>query len=80
MNMETKRLFCRLNGFIEGSEENIKRFLNGDTNANVKFIATKEGYIPADSIEEFYNESNGEDKDWWADDVDFSVNGTEYTL
>lgn len=78
--METRRLFCRLDGFIEGSEKELQKFLNGDTNANVKFIATKEGYIPADSIEEFHNESEGTDNDWWANDVDFSVNGTEYTI
>lgn len=78
--METRRLFCRLDGFIEGSEKELQKFLNGGTNANVKFIATKEGYIPADSIEEFFNESEGKDNDWWANDVDFSVNGTEYTI
>ena len=79
--METRRLFCRLDGYIEGTTEELKKFINGDDNANVKFIATKEGYIPADSIEEYYNECNSDnDEDWWADDIDFSVNGTEYTI
>lgn len=78
--METTTIFCRLNGFISGSEKEIKRFLNGDTNAHVKFIATKEGYIPADSVEEFYSELDGGDSEWSGNDIDFSVNETEYTF
>lgn len=78
--METRRLFCRLNGYIEGTSEELKKFLNGDDNAKVKFIATKEGYIPASCIEDFCNENDATDNDWWADDVDFFVNETEYTI
>lgn len=80
--METRRVFCRLNGCIEGSEKEIKKFLNGDDNANVEFFVAKEGYIPADSIEEFHNECNSHDntEDWLVDDFDFCDNPTEYLL
>lgn len=78
--MKTSRIFCRLNGYIEGTSKELKKFINGDDNAKVKFIATKEGYIPADSIEEFCNEYDPTNEGWWADDFDFSVNGTEYTI
>lgn len=78
--METKKLYCRLNGFISGSENELKKFLNGDINANVKFIVAKEGYIPSDVIEDFYNEVDNKFEAWWADDLDFSVNDIEYSL
>lgn len=82
--METTRIFCRLSGYIEGTPEEIRKLIEseeGDASPRLRFIATKEGYIPADSIEGFYSENYGADKDWYANDLDFnSPDSAEYPL
>lgn len=70
---KTKRMgvFARIEGYIYGTEAELKKFIGGDNGADVTLSPLRGGYIPQDAIDDC-NEEFGTDLDA-SDDVDFEL-------